>query len=81
MKAVNRVIAIPPIGEDVTRDYNTARTIKNNRAIFEINNNDYRLIAEINYARAWLFIKFISTQAEYDRVDATMVNRFKKKKK
>ena len=61
---------------DVVRDFNTARTIKNNRAIFEINHNEYRLIAEINYPKGWVFIKFIGTHAEYDKVDAETVNLF-----
>lgn len=52
---------------DVIRDFNTARTIGNNRAIFLINRNDYRLIAEINYQKGWVFIKFIGTHAAYDK--------------
>ncbi len=66
---------------DVTRDFNTARTIKNNRAIFEINHNDYRLIVEINYQKCWVFIKFIGTHAHYDDVDAGTVDLFKPQKK
>ncbi len=66
---------------DVTRDFNKARTIKNSRAIFEINFNDYRLIAEINYQKGWVFIKFIGTHPQYDKVDAITVDMFKRKKK
>jgi mRNA interferase HigB len=62
---------------DVTRDFNTARTVKNNRAIFKINENDYRLIVEVNYQKGWVFIKFVGTHAEYDRVNAEIVNQFK----
>ena len=36
---------------EVTKDFNTARAIKNNRIIFKINENDYRLIAELNYEK------------------------------
>ncbi|TNE80056.1 MAG: type II toxin-antitoxin system HigB family toxin [Bacteroidetes bacterium] len=61
---------------DVVKDFNTARTLKNNRAVFEINGNDYRLIAEINYQKAWVFIKFIGSHAEYDKVNAETVNLF-----
>ena len=61
---------------DVTSDFNTARTVKNNRAIFKINENDYRLIAEINYQKGWLFIKFIGTHAAYDKVDAATINLY-----
>ena len=64
---------------DVTRDFNTTRTIGNNRAIFLINRNDYRLITEINYQKGWVFIKFIGTHAAYDKVDAETVDMFKPK--
>jgi mRNA interferase HigB len=66
---------------DVTRDYNTARTIKNNRAIFKINENDYRLIIEINYPKGWVFIKFIGTHAEYDKVNPEMIDNYTAKTK
>ncbi len=64
---------------DITKDYNTARTVKNNGAIFSINENDYRLIIEVNYSKGWVFIKFIGTHAEYDRIDPVTVNFFKAK--
>ena len=64
---------------DVTRDFNTARTIKNNRAIFKINDNDYRLIVELNYQKGWLFIKFIGTHKQYEKTDAETVESFKRK--
>jgi mRNA interferase HigB len=60
----------------VTRYFNTARTVKNKRAIFKVNENDYRLIAEINYQKGWVFIKFIGTHAAYDKVDAATVNLY-----
>jgi mRNA interferase HigB len=66
---------------EVTRDFNTARAIANSRVIFKINNNDYRLIAEINYSKGWLFIKFIGTHADYYKADAANVNQFSKKEK
>lgn len=65
---------------DVTKDYNTARTIKNNRVIFKINENDYRLIVEINYSKGWIFIKFLGTHTQYAKIDATIINVFKPKK-
>lgn len=61
---------------DIVTDFNTARTIKNNRAIFEINGNDYRLIVEVNYQKEWVFIKFIGSHAEYDKIDAETINLF-----
>lgn len=62
---------------DVTKDYTTARAIKNNRIIFKINENNYRLIVEINYAKEWVFIKFIGKHTEYDKIDPEIINQFK----
>ena len=53
----------------------------NNRVIFEINRNNYRLIAEINYQKSWVFIKFIGTHAAYNKVDAETIDFFKSKRK
>jgi mRNA interferase HigB len=64
---------------DVTKDYNKARTIKNDRVIFEISGSDYRLIVELNYQKGWVFIKFIGTHAEYDKVDAVTIDMYRKK--
>jgi mRNA interferase HigB len=61
---------------DVTRDFNSARALKNNRVVFKINGNDFRLIVEINYQKGWVFIKFIGTHAAYDQVDATTIEMF-----
>ena len=65
---------------DVIKDYNTARTIKNDRVVFEINGNDFRLIVQIQYQKAWVFVKFIGTHSEYDKVNAETVDLYKKKK-
>ncbi|MCB0395488.1 MAG: type II toxin-antitoxin system HigB family toxin [Flavobacteriales bacterium] len=65
---------------DLTRDFNTARTIKNSRAIFKINGNVYRLIAEVNYQKGWLFIKFIGTHAAYDKIDPETIDAYKPKR-
>ena len=59
---------------DVKRVFGTTVDfVRNNRAIFNIKGNDYRLIAEINYQRQVVFIRFLGTHAEYDKVDAETV--------
>lgn len=50
-----------------------ARPIKNNRCIFEINQNDYRLIIETHYNRGIIYICFVGTHNEYDKIDATTI--------
>jgi mRNA interferase HigB len=50
--------------------------VGNERVVFDIKGNDFRLIAEINYRRQAVFIRFLDTHEEYDRVDASTVRRY-----
>ncbi len=52
---------------------NTVDFVAHNRVVFDIKGNDYRLIGEINYRRQVVFIRFLGTHAEYDKVDAETV--------
>ncbi len=54
--------------------------LKNSRAVFDIKGNDYRIVVEINYDNGWLFIKFIGTHFEYDKIDSNTIDKYKKKK-
>jgi mRNA interferase HigB len=47
--------------------------VGDNRAIFDIGGNKYRLIAYISYRYRRVLIKFIGTHAEYDRIDPETV--------
>ena len=47
--------------------------IANNRVVFNIKGNSYRLIVAIRYDLGIIFIRFIGTHAEYDKVDAKIV--------
>ena len=61
---------------DVKQDYRTADFLADNRIVFNIKGNDYRLIAKINYERSQVYIKFIGTHSEYDKIDANSVDQF-----
>ncbi len=50
--------------------FGSASTLGNNRVVFNISGNNYRLIVSIDYERQAMFIKFIGTHAEYDKIDA-----------
>jgi len=54
---------------DIKKEYARAIIIGDNRVVFDICGNKYRLIAKINYERQWVFIRFIGTHKEYDNVD------------
>jgi mRNA interferase HigB len=46
------------------------------RVRFEVAGGNYRLVAAFDFRRQIVFVKFIGTQAEYDRVDALTVSQF-----
>jgi mRNA interferase HigB len=58
---------------DIKTIYRNASIVANNRVVFNIKGNDYRLIVSINYRFGIAYIRFVGTHAEYDRIDATRV--------
>lgn len=58
---------------DIRRVYATASIIANNRVVFNIRGNHYRLIVAMNYAVGIIYIRFIGTHKEYDQIDAATV--------
>lgn len=44
-----------------------------NRVIFDIGGNKYRLIVRVAYRHKRVLIKFVGTHAEYDRIDAATI--------
>ena len=55
---------------DIKSEYPNASILNSGRVVFNICGNKYRLIVDINYVRHWVFIRFIGTHKEYDKVDA-----------
>ncbi len=53
--------------------FGTADNIGNNRVVFNIKGNHYRLIARINYEKGRVFIRFIGTHQEYDKLNASTI--------
>tara|TARA_B100000315_G_C14167308_1_gene402897 strand:- start:98 stop:391 length:294 start_codon:yes stop_codon:yes gene_type:complete len=58
---------------DVKILFGNASILKNNRVVFNIAGNKYRLIVNINYAYKAIYIRFIGTHEEYDRIDVEEV--------
>jgi mRNA interferase HigB len=60
--------------EDVKRRYRSAGFLPNDRVVFNIKGNSYRLVVHVRYAPLCLvYIRFVGTHAEYDKIDATKV--------
>ncbi len=58
---------------EVKLDYASASILKDSRIVFNIKGNTYRLIAKFNFEKQWIFIKFIGTHKEYDKIDANKI--------
>jgi mRNA interferase HigB len=62
---------------DVKAQFGGASIAGNNRVVFNIKGNDYRLIVAFAYQTGWGYIKFVGTHAQYDAVDAATVDQSK----
>ena len=59
--------------QDVRNFYGNASVIGNNRVVFNIAGNTYRLIVKFNYPYRIGYIRFIGTHRQYDDVDAEKI--------
>jgi len=55
---------------DIKKNYPSASIIANNRVVFNIKGNNYRLIIKVNYDYDIIWLRFVGTHAEYDKIDA-----------
>ncbi|MEQ9286582.1 MAG: type II toxin-antitoxin system HigB family toxin [Cyclobacteriaceae bacterium] len=58
---------------DIKEEYARASILKGGRVVFDICGNKYRLMVDINYLRQWVFIRFIGTHTDYDKIDANTI--------
>ena len=62
--------------QDAKDKYGTASIIANNRVVFNIKGNKYRLIVEIQYCAQIVWIKFLGTHKQYDDIEASTVDLY-----
>lgn len=58
---------------ELKKEYPSASILKDNRIVFNIRGNNYRLIVRINFHYQMMWIRFIGTHKEYDKVDANKI--------
>ena len=57
----------------IKQQYPSASILSDNRFVFNIKGNKYRLIVKINFDYQMVWIRFIGTHAEYDKIDANKI--------
>lgn len=58
---------------ELKSQYGNASILPDNRAVFNIKGNDYRLVVLINYVKQIIYIRFIGFHKDYDAIDATTI--------
>ena len=60
--------------QDIKDRYPRASIVGDNRVVFDIGGNKYRLVVEVQYQAGIVWVKFVGTHAEYDRIDVETIN-------
>jgi mRNA interferase HigB len=58
---------------DVKRDFRTASILRDGRVVFNIAGNKYPLVVWINYAYRVVYVRFIGTHAQYNKIDVQTI--------
>ena len=58
---------------DIKAMFRTADLVGDNRVIFNIGGNKYRLVVHVAYGHARVLIKFVGTHADYDKINPEVV--------
>ncbi len=58
---------------DIRNDSNSVDYVKNQRYVFNIKGSDYRLVAAIKFIPKLVYIRFVGTHSEYDKIDASTI--------
>jgi mRNA interferase HigB len=59
--------------KDIKEKYRNASFLADNRVVFNIHGNKYRLVVHINYPYKIVYVKFIGTHKQYDEIDAEII--------
>jgi mRNA interferase HigB len=57
----------------IKEEYPTASILNNNRIVFNVKGNNYRLIVKISFEYQMVWIRFVGTHAEYDKINANTI--------
>ncbi|HMT77408.1 MAG: type II toxin-antitoxin system HigB family toxin [Saprospiraceae bacterium] len=58
---------------ELKNEYPSSSILENNRVCFNIKGNNYRLIVMINFNYQLMWIRFIGTHTEYDKINANKI--------
>lgn len=59
--------------DDIKKRHRSADCLPRNRVVFDIKGNRYRMVVRIHYNTSRVFIRFIGTHAEYEKINAETI--------
>ena len=59
--------------QELKAQFRNASVVKNNRVVFNIKGNSYRLVVRINFDHKIVFVRFIGTHKQYDLIDVEVI--------
>lgn len=54
--------------------YGSASIVANNRVIFNIKGNDFRLVVSVNFRKIAAYVIWFGTHKEYDKINTEIIN-------
>ncbi|MBD5425206.1 MAG: type II toxin-antitoxin system HigB family toxin [Bacteroides sp.] len=58
---------------DIKATFNSADSVGNQHYVFNIKGNHHRLVVVIKFTIKWVYIRFIGTHSEYDKIDCSTI--------
>lgn len=58
---------------DMKKDFNSVDSVGNQRFVFNIKGNDYRLVAVVKFKIKMVYIRWVGTHKDYDRIDCSQI--------
>jgi mRNA interferase HigB len=58
---------------DIKAQYGSASVLPNNRVVFNVKGNEYRLVVAVRYDLGIVFVRFVGKHSQYDEIDATTI--------
>ena len=62
-----------PTPNHLKLDFPSASILQNGRVVFNIKGNNYRLVVRINYSYQLVWIRFVGSHQQYDKIDANTI--------
>lgn len=58
---------------DIKKSFNSVDNVGNQHYVFNIRGNNHRLVVVIKFTIKWVYIRFIGTHEEYDKIDCSNI--------